>query len=73
MAHDMGSGPVASGPDHNPFFFAWIVCAARSGNEARFVNDFRGVRCRPNCKYVPRWGQLSASPKPALTLAAHMP
>mmetsp|Transcript_5587 Transcript_5587/g.13931 ORF Transcript_5587/g.13931 Transcript_5587/m.13931 type:complete len:220 (-) Transcript_5587:2144-2803(-) len=25
--------------------------AAASGNEARFVNDFRGVRHRPNCRF----------------------
>jgi hypothetical protein len=26
--------------------------AERQGNEARFINDYRGVRGKPNCKYV---------------------
>jgi nuclear pore complex protein Nup98-Nup96 len=38
------------------------VDAARAGNEARFVNDYRGVRPRPNAQFgtawSERWGQL---------------
>ncbi|KAI1472230.1 uncharacterized protein F4812DRAFT_454038 [Daldinia caldariorum] len=31
------------------------VDAARAGNEARFVNDYRGVAARPNCEFRECW------------------
>lgn len=31
------------------------VDAALGGNEARFVNDYRGVRERPNAEFAPAW------------------
>lgn len=38
------------------------VDASKEGNEARFVNDYRGVRERPNAEFgtawCERWGQL---------------
>lgn len=38
------------------------VDAARQGNEGRFVNDYRGVRGRPNAEFgaawCERWGQM---------------
>lgn len=38
------------------------VDAARQGNEARFVNDFRGVEARANAEFrsvfCERWGQV---------------
>jgi hypothetical protein len=36
-------------------------CEQVAGNEARFVNDFRGVADRPNCvfnTFVDQWGRL---------------
>ncbi|KAI1649028.1 uncharacterized protein F4817DRAFT_332607 [Daldinia loculata] len=34
---------------------ALAVDAERAGNEARFVNDFRGVAARPNCEFRECW------------------
>jgi hypothetical protein len=31
------------------------VDAAAMGNEARFVNDYRGIRPKPNAQFVDRW------------------
>lgn len=31
------------------------VDAATMGNEARFVNDYRGIRPKPNAQFVDRW------------------
>jgi hypothetical protein len=31
------------------------IDAARAGNEARFVNDYRGVKARPNAEFRECW------------------
>ncbi|KAG6005181.1 hypothetical protein E4U21_000373 [Claviceps maximensis] len=60
-----GSGSTDPGSDYD----LWLdkeadlaVDAARAGNEARFVNDFRGVRERPNAVFgtawCERWGEV---------------
>ncbi|KAL2111453.1 hypothetical protein VUR80DRAFT_10064 [Thermomyces stellatus] len=36
------------------------VDAARSGNEARFINDYRGVRDRPNAEFREVWSARHA-------------
>lgn len=57
----------ASDPDSD--YDLWLdrgadvaVDAAREGNEARFVNDYRGVRERPNAEFgtvwCERWGEI---------------
>lgn len=32
--------------------------AGRMGNEARFVNDFRGIRDKPNAVFADRWSEF---------------
>ncbi|KOS17406.1 hypothetical protein ESCO_006488 [Escovopsis weberi] len=60
-----GPGTADAGSDYD----LWLdreagvaVDAARGGNEARFVNDYRGVRERPNAvfgnAFCERWGEV---------------
>jgi SET domain-containing protein len=60
---------TAEATDPNSDYDLWLdhdadlaVDASKQGNEARFVNDYRGVREKPNAEFgtawCERWGQL---------------
>ncbi|KAH9886574.1 hypothetical protein F4778DRAFT_472658 [Xylariomycetidae sp. FL2044] len=60
--HVHSSSPPYSLAHEKSDYDLWIdrdaglaVDADRMGNEARFVNDYRGVRARPNAEFVECW------------------
>ena len=65
----LGRVHASGGTDPHSDYDLWLdreadlaVDAGRQGNEGRFVNDYRGVKSRPNAEFgtvwCERWGQL---------------